>query len=116
MPRLEKVTFGASIRMDGWRNREPLENSIVSILVANRQGWKTINCNAPVALGSQGLDALIQHASTLEHVSIGKVYDIPRVLEILKSCPKLRRFADLDDIRYCHKPVPIVRLTEFVDF
>lgn len=116
MPSLETVTFGASTRLDGWHNREPLENRIASLLAANQNGWKAVQCRPPVNLGPNAMEALFEHDSTLEDVSLGDVRDTPRVLRVLKSCPKLRRFADLDNIRHCHVPLPAVHLTGFVDF
>lgn len=115
MPRLETVVFGAGSRFDAWHHL-PLANSIGPILRANANKWMAVHCHPRLEMGPQALDALLEHASTLEDVALDGVLDTTRLVQILASCPKLHNFGNFRDLDNCVDPLPVVDFSGFVDW
>ncbi|KAG0342809.1 hypothetical protein BG000_001139 [Podila horticola] len=113
MPCLNTVVFGKSFL--GYSNSSH-ETNISSILAATTKGWKAVHCCYSSQWGSPDFDALLQHASSLEELSVVKVLDRTGITRVLKSCPNLRKLVTIDDRRHGGGGFVEVDAQDFIDW
>lgn len=87
----------------------------MSILGARASSWKTVHCHSATRVGHQTFEVLLQHAFTLEEVSIASVYHTLGVILILNSHPRLRKFVATDNFQgHPYADIPVTDFTQAV--
>ncbi|KAF9304442.1 hypothetical protein BGZ74_001524 [Mortierella antarctica] len=113
MPCVDTVVFGKGF--PGYGNVLCAAN-LPSILSANTNGWKAVHCGYSSQWQSSAFDALLQHASSLEELSIVNVRDRGGIPRVLKSCPNLRKLVTIDDGRHGSNEFAEVDAQDFIDW
>ncbi|KAG0028476.1 hypothetical protein BGZ82_008417 [Podila clonocystis] len=113
MPCLDTVSFGKKFSS---ASEHSDDGNLQCILAAGTKGWKSVHCGYCSQMGSPAFDALLQHASSLEELSIVKVLDRTGILRVLKSCPKLRKLTTIDDGRHAGERFAEVDAQDFIDW
>ncbi|KAG0088987.1 hypothetical protein BGZ93_010088 [Podila epicladia] len=113
MPSLDTIVFGEGFL--GYGNVLCVAN-LPSILTANTNRWKVVHCGYSCQWGLSAFDALLQHASSLEELSIINVLDRSGIPRVLKSCPNLRNLVTIDDGRHGSSAFAEVDAQDFIDW
>ncbi|KAF9336503.1 hypothetical protein BG006_008422 [Podila minutissima] len=113
MPCVDTVVFGKGF--PGYGNALCAAN-LPSILSASTNGWKAVHCGYSSQWQSSAFDALLQHASPLEELSIVNVRDRGGIPRVLKSCPNLRKLVTIDDGRHGSSEFAEVDAQDFIDW
>ncbi|KFH68078.1 hypothetical protein MVEG_06808 [Podila verticillata NRRL 6337] len=113
MPALDTVIF-SNYRRGG--DYEVNDHQIAALLAAGTKGWKAVHCGSVARVGTQAVEALLLHASTLEEFSVARVQGTPGLARILKSCPRLRMFKAMEATEHESASVPKVSADDFVDW
>ncbi|KAG0084256.1 hypothetical protein BGZ92_010065 [Podila epicladia] len=113
MPSLDTVTFCKYVRRD---NYEENDQQIAFLVAAGTKGWKAVHCGPAARVGVQAVDAVLQHALTLEEFSVAKVQGSPGLARVLQSCPKLRVFKAMATTELDSGSVPSVPVADFIDW
>ncbi|KAF9371385.1 hypothetical protein CPB97_002003 [Podila verticillata] len=90
--------------------------SLGTLLAAGTKGWKTVDCGARANVGPYSIAALLQHASTLEELSVVQSHFTTGIIRVLKSCPRLRKLVTIDNECYNNGLFPVVIASELIDW
>lgn len=60
--------------------------------------------------------ALLQHASTLEELSVVQSHDTTGIIRVLKSCPRLHKLVMIDNECYNNDLFSVVIACELIDW
>lgn len=113
MPSLDTVTFSNYVRRD---NYEVSDQQIASLVAVGTKGWKAVHCGAAARVSVQAVDAVLQHALTLEEFSVARVQGSPRLASVLQSCPRLRVFKAMATTELGSGSVPKVSAADLIDW
>ncbi|KAF9383079.1 hypothetical protein CPB97_006766 [Podila verticillata] len=111
MPCVDTVKFDYSPLSLSFHNHK-----IGPLLAAGTKGWKAVHCGSLIHVDCEAFDAVLQHASTLEEVSVFGARDRNGLLLVLKLSPNLRKFEGIDCRWSNFEPFSWVYASDFIDW